>query len=121
MEDATEKLAEARRLAAEAAAAARAAAEEANRRAQQLASETEQQASEAQARVNATERIHAQAQQSAQHAARELQQNSTNGGLQSYNKPELVELAASIGIQHRTTMTKGELVNAITKASNTKR
>ena len=44
-----------------------------------------------------------------------------NGGLQSYNKPELVELAASIGIEGRTNMTKNELVDAIAKASRTKR
>ena len=41
--------------------------------------------------------------------------------LESYNKPELVELAASIGIEGRTNMTKGELVDAIAKASRTKR
>ena len=50
-----------------------------------------------------------------------LDQEASNGGLESYNKPELVELAAAIGIGGRTTMTKGELVNAIAKASRTKR
>ncbi len=39
----------------------------------------------------------------------------------TYKKPELVELAAGIGIDGRTTMTKGELVEAITKASRNNR
>jgi DNA repair exonuclease SbcCD ATPase subunit len=119
VEDATDKLAEARRLAAEAAGAARAAAEEANRHAQQLAGEAEQQASDAEARVKATEQIREQSRTTAKHAARELQREGN--GLESYNKPELVELAASIGIEKRTTMTKGELVDAIAKASRTPR
>ncbi|MGH3083691.1 MAG: Rho termination factor N-terminal domain-containing protein [Gaiellaceae bacterium] len=37
--------------------------------------------------------------------------------MKSYNKPELVDLAASIGIKRRTNMTKGELIDAITNAS----
>jgi hypothetical protein len=41
--------------------------------------------------------------------------------LESYHKPELVELAAAIGIEGRTTMTKSELVDAIAKASRAKR
>jgi hypothetical protein len=109
-----EKLAEARRLAAEAAGAAHAAAEEANRQAQQLASEAEQRASEAEARVKATEQIRAQPRSIAKDTAREPQRE--NDGLESYNKPELVELAASLGIEKRTTMSKGELVDAIAKS-----
>jgi hypothetical protein len=50
-------------------------------------------------------------------AAREVQRKPTNGGLSSYNKPELIELAASKGIEGRTTMTETELVEAIEKAS----
>ena len=49
--------------------------------------------------------------------ARELSRTPSNGGLESYNKPELVELASSIGIEGRTNMTKAELVDAIAKAS----
>lgn len=117
VEDATEKLAEARRLADEAAEAARAAAEEANRQAQRLAVEADQQASEAEARVKATEQLRENSVLTAKHTARELNRDTTNGGLRSYNKPELVDLAASIGIEGRTRMTKGELVEAITKAT----
>lgn len=117
VQDATEKLAEARRLADEAAETARAAAEEAQREAQRLATEAEQQASEAEARVKATELLREHSVATAKRTARELDQDATNGGLTSYNKPELVELAASIGIEKRTKMTKGELVDAITKAS----
>lgn len=119
VEDATEKLAEARRLAGEAAGAARAAAEEANRRAQALASDAEQQASHAEARVKETEQLRDKTQTMAKHTARELEGSPVNGGLKSQNKPELVELAASIGIEKRTTMTKRELVDAIAKASRT--
>ena len=93
-------MAEAARLAEEAAEAA----EEAQRQSKQLADEAQQQASDARAR------------------AEELseQPTATANGLESYTKPQLVELAASIGVEGRTTMTKHELVEAIAKASLTK-
>jgi colicin import membrane protein len=115
---ATETLAEARRLANEATEATRAAAAEAHRRAQQLANEAEQQASDAEARITAAEQIRKHSEATATETARELPRDPTNG-LESYNKPELVELAASIGIEGPTTMTKAELVDAIAKASRT--
>jgi hypothetical protein len=121
VEDATEALADARRLADEAVEAARFAAEEANHQAQQLANEAEQRASDAEARVKATEQIRERSVTTAKQTARELNRDTTNGGLKSYNKPELVELAASIGIERRTEMTKGELVDAITRASRQRR
>ena len=121
VEDATEKLAEARRLADEAAEAARAAAEEAHRHAQQLANEAEQQASDAEARVTAADQIRERSEATAKHIARELKRDTTNGGLESYTKPQLVELAASIGIEGRTNMTKDELVDAVAKASRATR
>jgi colicin import membrane protein len=120
VEDAAEKLAEARRLAGEASESARAAADEAHRQAQQLATEAEQEAGEAEARVKATERMREHSVATAKHTARRLDEDSPNGGLESYNKPELVELAGSIGIEGRNHMTKGELVAAITKASRTR-
>ena len=121
MEEATEKLAEARRLADEGAEYARAAAEQARREAQQLADEAEQQAGDADARIQAAERVREHTKASAKHTARRLQARPGNGDLGSYNKPELVELAAGIGIEGRTNMTKGELVDAIAKASRSKR
>ena len=121
VEDATAKLAEARQLAEEAAEAARAAAEEAHRQAQQLAEEAEQQASEAEAQVSAAEQLRERPKSIAKDTARKLEQEAANGGLESYHKQELVELAASIGIEGRTNMTKGELVEAIAKASRAKR
>jgi hypothetical protein len=117
VEDATEKLAVARRLADEAAEAARAAVEAANHQAQQLASEAEQQASDAEAGVKAIEQIREHSVARTKRTARELNRDTTNGGLKSYNKSELVELAGGIGIKGRTTMTKDELVEAITRAS----
>lgn len=117
IEDATEKLAQARRLADEAAEAARAAAEEASRRAQSLASEAQQQAHDAHAQVKASERLRERTQTTARRAARELE--SDNGGLESRSKAELVALAASVGIETRTNMTKSELADALAKASRT--
>jgi colicin import membrane protein len=117
VEDATEKLAEARRLADDAAGAARAAAEEAHRQAQQLANDAEREASDAEERLRATEQIRERSRATAKHTARSLAWDVADGGLESYNKPELVELAAGIGIEKRTTMTKGELVEAIAKAT----
>ena len=117
VEDATEKMAEARQLAQEAAEAAQAAAEEANRQAQELAQQADQQASEANAQVTQAERIRKDSEATAKNAAGKLGGSTTNGDLKSYNKPELVELAAGIGIEGRTTMTKDELIKAITKAS----
>jgi chromosome segregation ATPase len=119
VEDANEKLTQARRLADEAAAAARHAAEAANRQAQRLAAEAQREASDAEARAGASERLREQSQSTAKHAARGLQSGATDGPLESYTKPDLVELAANIGIEHRTTMTKRELVDAIAKASRT--
>jgi colicin import membrane protein len=121
VEDATEKLAEARRLADEAASAARAAAEEANRRAHQLAGEAEQQARDAEAQVKATERLREQSKTSAKQTARRLDRESENGGLESYSKADLVELAASLDIEGRTNMNKAELVDAIAKTSHSRR
>ena len=121
VEDATEQLAEARRLADEAAKAARAAAFEAHRQAQQLADEADQQASYADAQVKETEQLRERSADTAKHTAREVTKSSPNGGLESQSKAELVELAAGIGIEGRTTMTKSELVDAIAKTSRAKR
>jgi chromosome segregation ATPase len=117
VEDATEALAEARQLADEAAEAARSAAQEANRQAQQLQDEAKQRASDAEARVKAVEDLQERAAATAKHTARELDRETSDGGLDAYKKPELVELATSIGIEKGTNMTKGELVDAITKAA----
>jgi colicin import membrane protein len=119
--DATEKLATARRLADEATETARIVAEEAHHQAQQLASDAEQQASEAESRITAAEQLREHSEAAAKHTARELDRDPTNGGLESYRKPELVDLAASIGIEGRTNMTKVELIEAIAKASSTTR
>ena len=108
-------------LATEATDAARAVAEEAHRQARELAEEAEQQAGEADARIAAAERLRDDSEATAKSAARELERAPANGDLKSYNKPELVELASSMGIEGRTTMTKSELVDAIAKASRSSR
>ena len=119
--DATSKLAEARRLAEEAAEVARAAADEAQRQANELAAEAEQHASDAQAQVEAAEQLREQPKATAKDTAGRLEGDAANGDLASHNKPELMELAASIGIEGRTNMSKGELVEAILKASRSNR
>src|SRR4029453_1078655 len=93
------------------------AAQEANRQAQQLQNEAQQTAGEAEARIEAAEELRERAAITAKHTARELTRETIDGGLDAYKKPDLVELAASTGIEKRANMTKGELVDAITKAA----
>jgi colicin import membrane protein len=119
--DATAKLAEARRLADEAAEAARAAAEDAHRRAQELAQEAQEQAGDADSRIQAAEQLRVRSEATAKSTARDLKRAPLNGDLESYSKPDLVNLASSMGIEGRTTMNKAELVGAITKASRSRR
>jgi colicin import membrane protein len=119
--DATQKLAEARRLADEATETAHAVAEAAHRQAQQLAEEAEQQATETDARITEAEHLRERSKATAKHTVRELDRNPTNGGLESYKKPELIALAATVGVEGHTSMTKGELIDAIAKTSRTKR
>jgi colicin import membrane protein len=101
VQDAAEALAQARRLADEAVAAARAVSDEAARQAQELAAEAELASIDIELRAR----------------ARELGGEPTHAGLKSFHKPELVELAASVGVETRASMTKEELVDAITRAS----
>ena len=86
------------------------------RQAEQLQNEAKQRASDADARVTAAEDLRERAAATAKRTARELDRETTSGGLDAYKKPELIELAASIGIENRTNMTKAELVDAISKA-----
>lgn len=116
VEDATHALAEARRLAAEAAEAARLAAVEAERKADRLEDGAAQSPRGDEGRGDAAEELQRRAAVTAKRTARELARNETNG-LDAYKKTELVELAAGIGIKGRAGMTKGELVDAIKKAS----
>jgi len=115
--EATERLAEARQLAEEATRAARAAAEEAHRQAQELADDAEEQAHAADTKVAAAEQLGREAETTAKDTARQLRTGFTNGDLGAHTKHELLELAAAIDIEGRTTMTKAELVSAIEKAS----
>ena len=114
--DASDKLAEAARLADEAAEAARGAAEVSQRQARELAGHAERQASEAGKKVETTEELREQLVTTAKATAHALNRDTTNG-LSSYNKPELVELAAGMGIRGRSSMTKAELVSALRRAT----
>ena len=86
--------------------AARAVAEEALRQAQQLVEDAEQQAQSADEMVAVAAQVGVEA---------------TNGDLESHSKAELLDLAASMGIEGRTNMSKAELISAITKAADTAR
>jgi hypothetical protein len=57
----------------------------------------------------------------AKSTAQELKRAPANGELESYNKPDLIDLASAMGIEGRTNMTKAELVDAIEKASRSQR
>jgi DNA repair exonuclease SbcCD ATPase subunit len=111
--DASEKLVEARRIADEAARAARAAAEEAEQRALAIAGQAERQAAAAEDRVKTTEQLRDHLVTTARETARDLNRETANGGLNSYSKAELVDLAAAAGISGRSNMTKQELVTAL--------
>jgi Rho termination factor, N-terminal domain len=52
----------------------------------------------------------------AKETARELSRDGSDG-LNSYRKPELVDLAATMDIENRTEMRKDELVSAIMRAA----
>jgi colicin import membrane protein len=119
--EAEEARARAEELVAEATETARAAAEEAHRQARELAEEAEQQAGEADERIEAAQRLQERSESTAKNTAQELKRAPANGDLESYTKPDLVDLASSMGIEGRTNMTKAELVDAIAKASRTKR
>jgi Rho termination factor, N-terminal domain len=67
--------------------------------------------------VTAAEDLRERAAATAKRTARELDRETTDGGLDAYKKLELVELAASIGIENRANMTKAELVDAISRAA----
>jgi hypothetical protein len=114
--DASDKLAEAARLSDEAARAARATAEEAQRQAQELTSQADRQTNEADEKVKTTEELRDQLVSTAKETARALNRDTTNG-LSSYSKAELVDLAAGFRIRGRSSMTKDELVAALTTAS----
>jgi hypothetical protein len=114
VEDAMQAMAEARRLTDEAAEAARSDADEANRRAQQLENDAKQQSDKAATSVRLADELRERASLTAKQKARKL---GRTDGLSRYRKPELVELAGAIGIENRRSMTKGELIEAITKAA----
>jgi hypothetical protein len=115
--DASEKLVEARQLADDAARAARAAAEEAEQQAQAIAGQAERQAAAAEDRVKTTEQLRDHLVTTARETARDLNRETANGGLGSYSKAELIDLAAAAEISGRSHMTKQELVTALRSTS----
>ena len=102
-------------------ASRRAAAEEAHRQAQELAADADQQAKDADKQVAAAERVGKVTAATAEDTAQRLDSRQINGDLESHTKAELLDLAAAIDIERRTTLTKAELISAIERASRTTR
>jgi F0F1-type ATP synthase membrane subunit b/b' len=119
--DASEKLVHARRLADEAANAARTAAEEAKQQAQAIARQAERQATAAEDQVKTTEQLREHLVTAVGKTARDLNRETANGGLSSYSKAELADLAAAAGISGRSNMTKQELVTALRSTSRNRK
>lgn len=115
--DAARQLHEARQLAQEAREAAVAVAEEAQLTAQRLQADANAQLRDAEARVTEAEGVGYQAAVAAKRTARGLQSDKLDLDLDSQTKAELLDLAAAMQIDGRTTMTKDELVTAIAKNS----
>jgi membrane protein involved in colicin uptake len=110
-------MAEARRLADEAAQAADEAAAKAHEEAQSLvqaARERDQVATRGRERAADTRAALAD---TAAHAVRAEQAHSIPENLPRRSKPELQEIAASLGIDATSQMTKTQLTNAIRRAS----
>jgi colicin import membrane protein len=118
--EAARYLEEAQRVADEAREAAVAAADEAHRAAQRLQADVSEQVKNADARVTAANRVGQQTTVTAERIARELQTDKLDSDLDSLTKAELLDLAAAIDIDGRTTMSKTELVTAIAKTSGAK-
>ncbi len=114
---AASRLHEARQLAQEARDAAVAAAEEAQLAAQGLQADANAQLKYAEARVTEAEGVGYQATVVAKRAARDLQSDKFDLDLDSQTKAELLDLAAAMQIDGRTTMTKAELITAIARNS----
>lgn len=121
MAEAARRLHEARQLAQEAREAAVAVAEEAQLTAQRLQADANAQLREAEARVSEAEGVGYQATVAAERTARDLQSDEFDLDLDSQTKAELLDLAAAMQIDGRTTMSKAELVTAIAKNSRANR
>ena len=120
LESAREKLEEARRLAEEAMEATRAAADEAYRQAQQVAAEAEADAREAEQRVAEAERVRDSAADRQGEVAAHLN-GAGKGSLEAMNKQQLLDVAATRGVEGRSSMTKAELVKALDRRSTSTR
>jgi colicin import membrane protein len=114
--DATKQLAEARSVAAEAERAAREKAEEARSEAERLAGDAEQRAKEADERIAEARRMSEQSAVEAKETTARVREVATNGDLKDRTKDELLDLAAAMDIEGRSSMTKAELVSAISRS-----
>ncbi|HCB07698.1 MAG TPA: hypothetical protein PLZ93_09285 [Nocardioides sp.] len=120
LEAAREKLEEARRLAEEAMRATKEAADEAYRQAQQVAADAEADARAADQRLAEAEGVRNEAAERQGDVAQHLN-GSGPGGLGAMNKQQLLDLAATRGLEGRSTMTKAQLVKALDRRSTSSR
>ena len=90
---------------------------QAQRQAEQLAADADEQRRQADAKVEAAEAVRQRADTDAKTTTRKIKREQVNGDLKERTKPELLDLAAAVEVEGRTTMTKAELVKAIDKES----
>jgi hypothetical protein len=121
MAAARERLAEARELADEAAEAARAAADEAHRRARAMTDQAESQARAAEERAAEADRARGAVGDQAAELVHDAEAAPALDDIADKTKPELLDLAASLDIEGRSSMSKADLVQAVRRASSARR
>ncbi|HMN98499.1 MAG TPA: Rho termination factor N-terminal domain-containing protein [Miltoncostaeaceae bacterium] len=121
MRAAQEQLAAARALADEAAEAARAAADDAHRRARAMSDQADATARAAEARAAEADGARDAVRDEAAGLVGDADSAPALEDIAGKTKPELVDLAASLGIDGRSGMTKDELVQAVRRASTRRR
>jgi hypothetical protein len=121
MAAAQEQLAQARELADEAAEAARSAAEEAHRRARAMTERAEAQSRAAEARAAEADQARGSVTDETAAFVRRTEEAPVVDDLSDKTKPELLDLAASLDLDGRSSLTKDELVTAIRRASSNRR
>lgn len=117
VDDATARLAEARRLAEEAAAAAQEAADAAHAEAERLADDAGRHAEQAEEQLRSTEQLQQEVTREAAQTVRAAEGRDEVADLSEHTRAELLELAAALDVDGRSSMRKAELVRAVKKAT----
>jgi colicin import membrane protein len=117
VENAASQMVEARRLSDEAARAAQEAADRAHQEAEGLARRADHLADEAEDQLKTTSAISSDIRQTAAETVRAVRDRDELPELDEQTCAELQELAAGLGVEHRSHMRKAELVDAIKKST----